>query len=183
MASRGRLGRRYLRLRWGCFLLWWGRCGCFGLGCGCLGLWCGCFGLGCRGLPLWWGCRRLSWGGQRLLCSRRGCRDRRRDRLHRRRRDLGRLGRNNLPHGGWPDPCDEHRAVRARLRTLRSRPRRQWQLCRTHRGRGGGYQGRDHRTFGTHSPATHSHCLRCGHASIGPSRRASHLAVCTKARW
>jgi hypothetical protein len=176
MASRGRRGRGYLRLRWGCFLLWWGRCGCFGLRCGCLGLWCGSFGLGCGG-------RRLSWCGQRLLCSRRGCRDRRRNRLHRRRRDLGRLGRNDLPHGGWPDQCDEHRAVCTRLRPLRSQPGRQRQLRRTHDARGGGYQGHDHRTFGTLSPATHSHCLRCGHAPTWPSRRASHLAVCTKAQW
>ena len=104
MAPRRRLGRRRLLLWWG-YLGWW--CGCLGWWCGCLGLWCGCLGL-------WCGCRRLSRGGQRLFCSRWRCRDRRRDRLYRLCRDL--WLRRNLPHGGRPDQCGEHRAVCARFR-------------------------------------------------------------------
>ena len=187
MASPRRRGRRRLRGGWGRLLLWWGcrglRCGCLGLWCGCLRLWCGCLRLWCGWLLLWWGWHRFPWCGQRLFCLRRRCLDRRRDRLYRRRRDLWRLRRNNLPHGGRPDQCGEHRAVCARLRPLRSQPRRRWQLSRTHHARDGGYQGCDHRRLGTHSPTTHSRCRRCGHTPTWPSRRASNLAVCAKARW
>jgi hypothetical protein len=192
MATRRRRGRRRLLLWWGSLGLWCGClglwCGCLGLWCGCLGLWCGCLGLWCGCLGLWRGCHRLSWRGQRLFCSRWRCRDRRRDRLYRRCRDLWRLRRNNLPHGGWPDQCGEHRAVCARFRPaqivcaggsvlharsdlvhrlvrrgmspLRSEPRRHRQLCSTDHARGGAYQGGDHRILGMYSPPTHSHRLR-----------------------
>ena len=92
MAPRRRLGRRCLLLWWGSLLLWWGS------------------------LLLSWGSLLLSWGGLRLLCSRWRCRDRRLERLSRRCRDLWGRIRRDLPQGGWPDQCGEHRAVFARYR-------------------------------------------------------------------
>ena len=179
MAARRRLGRRRLRL-------WWRWCGCLGR-CGCLGWCCG------------W--RRLSRGGQRLLCSSRRCRDRRRDRLRRRCRD--RWVRRNLPDGGWPDQCGERRAMCARFQPalpggfhrgispLRSGPRRHRQLCRAHHARGDAYQRGDHRVLGLPSPSTHSRRLRRrhavmfrrGHTPAWPSRHAPNLRVRAKVEW
>ena len=88
----------------GALLSWWGS-----LRCGSLLSWCG-------SLRLWCGSLLLSWGGQRLFCSRRRYRDRRHERLCRRWGHLWRWIRRDLPHGGWPDQCGEHRAVFARYR-------------------------------------------------------------------
>jgi hypothetical protein len=117
--------------------------------------WCGSLRLRC-------GSFHLSWGRQRLFCSRRRCRDRRHDWLCGRCRDLWRRIGRELPHGGWPDQCGEHRAVFARYRA------RHRQLCRSEHARGGAYQGGDHCILGMYSP---------------PSHHAPNLRVCAKAKW
>jgi hypothetical protein len=96
LASRCELDMAPRRRR---LLPWWGS---LRLWCGCLRLWCGSF--------------LLSWRGLRLFCSRWRCRDGRHERLHRRWGHLWRRIRRDIPHGGWPDQCGEHRAVFARYR-------------------------------------------------------------------
>ena len=98
MAPRRTLGRRRRLRWWRCRLLWGGT----------LRLWGGT-------LLLWWG-SLLRWGRQRLLYSRWRCRNRRLERLDGRRRDLRRRIRCDVPQGGWPDQCGEHRAVLAGCR-------------------------------------------------------------------
>jgi hypothetical protein len=178
---RGRgLGRRRLRCWCGSLLLW----------CGSLRLWCRSF--------------LLPWGGQRLFCSRWRCRNRRHERLCRRRRDLWRRIRRELPQGDWPDECGEHRAMLARYRPalmhrlvrcgmspLRSEPGRHRQLCSTDHARGGAHQGSDHRTLSMYSPPAHRRLLRRRypvmvrrrHTPTQPSRDAPNLRVCAKAKW
>ena len=78
--------------------------------------WCGSLRLWSGSLRLWAGSFFLSWRGQRLFHSRRRCRNRRHERLYRRRRDLWRWIRRDLPRGGWPDQCGEQGAVFARYR-------------------------------------------------------------------
>lgn len=154
--GRWRLGRRRLRLR-----------------CRRLGL-----RPGCR-LP-WCGCRRLPRGRQRLFGSSWRCRDRRRDRICRRRRD--RWHRRNLPDGGWSDQCGERYACTRFRPALPAEFRR---LCRDHHARDGADQGGDHHALGMYSPSAHSGGLRgrhavtfpCLHTLAWPSRRAPNLQV------
>ena len=132
MAPRRRRRRRRLRCSGGgasCCGAGASGCGAgaSGSGAGASGCGAGASGSGAGASCLWWGCHRLSWCGTTAVLFRGGgaatgggvglCR---------RRRDLWRRRRRNLPYGGWPDQCGEHRAVRARLRPLRSQPRRHW---------------------------------------------------------
>ena len=151
---------------------------------------CGCLRLRCGRLRFLRGSFLLSWGGQRLFCSRWRCRDRRNERLYRRWGDLWRRIRRDLPQGGWPDQRGEHRAVFARYRQalsvhrhvrrgmspLRSEPGRHRQLCSTDHARGDTYQGGDHCILSMYAPPRHSQHLR-RRSRYGSMRSYAYTAV------
>ena len=150
MAPRRRLGRRRLLSWWGSLRLW----------CGSLRLWCGSF--------------LLSWGGQRLFCSRWRGRDRWHEWLYRRWGDLWRRIRRDVPHWGRPDQCGEHRAVFARYR-----PALSVVFGTTDHARGGAYQGGDHCILSMYAPRRHSHHLR-RRSRDGSTRSYAYTAVAAR---